>query len=264
MNKKPAWAGILLIVILLLTGCGARTTSGEDIDSIPQKLMVLNAVYEPLGVQPNSAYGQDGKVYLQVYKSGKPWEALSEDEKKKLENAIYDSLKYTFPLEIESFVLPDQADITGKITAVDKDADRVLIVNDKDKGSAVWVKLPANVLGGLKIGYQVNAWSNGIIAESYPRQTTGIQVQVVNYDAGIADIKGTITAVHFDDADATNSYVEIDGQKYQLQPYTLYSINDTSAKLQDIQTEVKAEVWLAGYQVAEEQIIAQLRITSEP
>ncbi|KIL35653.1 hypothetical protein SD71_12190 [Cohnella kolymensis] len=126
MNKKTAWAGILLTVILLLSGCGASTATGEDFDSIPQQIMALNNVYEKQGVQPHSAYSEEGQVYLEVHKSRKPWEDLSEDDKQKLEEAIFDSLHRTFPLEIKSFVLPDKADITGKITAVDakKSSDR--------------------------------------------------------------------------------------------------------------------------------------------
>ncbi|KIL35652.1 hypothetical protein SD71_12185 [Cohnella kolymensis] len=130
-------------------------------------------------------------------------------------------------------------------------------MNKLETGSAIWVKLPANVLGGLKIGYQVNAWSNGIIAESMPRQTTGIQVQVVSYETGNADVKGKVTALNVDKADQTS--IEVDGQKYVLQLYTKYWLNNSLAQLQDIQLEDKVEVWLTGYGDRDD-IAAQVKV----
>lgn len=268
MNKKSAWAGILVIMILLLSGCGLRAPSvqegsSEGLQAITEKMMALNEVYAQFGVQPRSIYTENGKVYLEVYNAQKPWQSPSAADITRLEQAIYDALGTQFPLQIQSFALPDQADVTGKITALD--GNRMLIVDDKgsdakESKAAMWVKFPSNVIGGVKIGYRVNVWSNGMTEDSYPGQTSGVQLQVVEFDTGNGDLQGRVTDVHLLDEDENNRYVEIDGRRQHVFPFTLYWVIDKQAQAKDIQVGNYVEVWFSDYQAKGEEYITQLRV----
>lgn len=259
-----------LAVAIALGGCGdeergTKTIRQAEKEGLSSKLMQLSNVYERYGVLARSAYTTEEEAVLEVRLARKPWEKLGDADAAKLKEEIYDAVGYSFDLRIDSFVLPEQADVAGKITALD--GDGVLVVGDSrgDSGpAATWMKFPSGMTDTLKIGYRVNAWSDGMFEESYPSRTDGVQLQVVDFAVGDGDAKGTITAVNAEDSDENKRYVEIDGKKLRLMPFTRYLKDGESAKAGELRVGALAQAWTAGYTIGEEQYATQVNVVTAP
>lgn len=259
-----------LAVAIALGGCGdeergTKTIRQAEKEGLTSKLMQLSKVYEQYGVLARSAYTTDEEAVLEVRRSSKPWEKLGDADAAKLKDDIYDAVGYTFELRIDSFVLPKQADVVGKITALD--GDGVLVVGDprEDSGPvATWMKFPSGITDTLKIGYRVNAWSDGMFEESYPSRTGGVQLQVVDFSVGEGDVQGTITSLNADDPDVSKRYVEIDGKKLQLLTMTRYLKDGDRSKASELRVGAHAQAWTAGYTIGEEQYATQVNVTTAP
>lgn len=270
MNKlnrgKYGTCVLIVALLLLLTGCGFSVTSsnqsGESSVQYPDVLLQLRTVYTEFDVLPRSVSMTDEGAILEVRKLRKPWEPLTADERDMLKQAIYDALGRSDPLDIVSFAIPEQADVTGKITAVD--GNRILVVSRSDSANsnpqAVWVTFPPDTLGELQIGYDVNAWSDGMFNESYPAQTGGMQLQVVHFDVGEGDLQGKVTGVHLGDLNADDSYLEIDGQQVKLVHFTVFKLGGASAEATEIKVGDQVKIWLPGYKITDEKIATQVMV----
>ncbi|WP_373231562.1 DUF3221 domain-containing protein [Cohnella sp.] len=157
-----------------------------------------------------------------------------------------------------------EPDIKGTITSME--GNRLLIV-DKETAipgnttpTPIWVKFNKEQLEGVKIGYLVKAWSTGVMLESYPMQTEGIRLEVVNSNVGKGDLQGTVTNVYLDDSDELKSYMEVDGKKLSLIPSTDYLLNDALSDAKQIKVGDRVEIWFPGYQIMDEQVVTQVRI----
>lgn len=160
--------------------------------------------------------------------------------------------------------IPANADIQGTVTSME---GNTLLIVDKEKASpdnktptAIWVKFTAVQLEGIKIGYLVKAWSNGILLESYPMQTEGVKLEVVSTMVGMGDLQGKVTDVNLDSTDEMKRYIEVEGQKLRLIPSTDYLLNETSTDANQIKIGDQVELWFPGYQIMDEQVVTQVRI----
>lgn len=273
MNRTRGSRLLALLVACLaiaLGGCGddergTKTIRQAEKEGLSSKLMQLSTVYDRYGVLARSAYTTEDEAVVEMRLARKPWEKLGEADAAKLKEDIYDAVGYSFDLRIDSFVLPEQADVAGKITALD--GDGVLVVGDsrEDGGPvATWMKFPSGMTDTLKIGYRVNAWSDGMFEESYPSRTGGVQLQVVDFAVGDGDVQGTITAVNADDSDENKRYVEIDGKKLRLMAFTRYLKDGDRAKAGELRVGALAQAWTAGYTIGEEQYATQVNVVTAP
>lgn len=159
---------------------------------------------------------------------------------------------------------PSDPDIKGTITSIEGNG---LLIVDKESASpgktnptAIWVKFKKDQLKGVKIGYLVNAWSSGVMQESYPMQTEGTKLEIVSSTVGNGDLQGTVSSVSLDAGDESKSYIEVDGKRLSLIPSTDYLLNDIPSDASQIKVGDKVELWFPGYQIMNEQVVTQVRI----
>jgi hypothetical protein len=269
VNKLRQRGSILIAaacLLFLFSGCGHRNIEMKPIeqserDQLPTELIKLTDIYASYAVLPLSAYSTNERVFLEIRKQQKPWEALAAEETEQLKQDIYKAIGYAFDLQIDSFVLPKQADITGKITALD--GNRVLVVGDAMEDSnpnAMWVTFPNEMTEELKIGYRINAWSDGMVNASYPGQTSGVQLQIVDFADGEGDVQGEITALYLDDPSIENRYIEVDGSKFRMLPYTIYQANGASGQSASLKVGSRVQVWTIGYELTDEKFVTQVNV----
>ncbi|WP_027084461.1 DUF3221 domain-containing protein [Cohnella panacarvi] len=270
-RKHTLWIALLAMLAIAVGGCGHSGLSRKNInqperDRLSQELSLHREIFAERGVQLKSSYSTNERIVIEVRKSKAPWEALSTEETERLKQDLYEIAGYTFDLRIDSFVMPKQADITGTITALD--GNRVLVVGEAKAGSnssATWVRFPSGLAEELRIGYQINAWSDGMFEESYPVQTSGLQLQVVEFEAGKGEHEGTITDLSLDDTDVAQRYIEVDQRKYRLLPYTKYKANGETGAQENLNIGDNVQVWTLGYEIVpEEKFASQINVLSSP
>lgn len=274
MIAKPGSLWIVYIVACLaalavLGGCGAEQRVSQPIvvshtDDLPSRLLQLAKIYEANGVVGRSAYTNEGETVLEVRGLRDPWEKLSGEAAEKLKRDVYAALGSTFDLRVVSYVLPEEADVYGRITALD--GNRVLIVGDPTEDGrpdAMWVTFPSSVTDELHIGYRVKAWSSGMIDSSYPGQTGGVQLQVVDYKVGDGDLQGNITALNADDPDPNLRFVEIEGMKLRLLPYTRYEKDGSRSESGQLRVGQRVQAWTNGYAAGEDRFATQVNAVTE-
>lgn len=276
--KKVLTIALAVAALFLLAGCGERGAAGSiDLEAVPGELIKLKEVFKEQGVQVKSAYSDERTVFVEVRKLKDHRSALTEEEKERLKKALFQAVGGTFPLEIISFVISEEPEMTGKITAMD--GNRVLIVNpDKLIGTeirqpdAAWYSISSdadvvnNVTGGeltpddLRIGNRVNVWSDGMMMTSYPGQTSALRLEVTGTDPGGGDAQGTVEEISIDEEDEWQSYMIVSGEKVRLMPFTLYWNGESPASVDQIETGTRVQVWFVGYDTdAPERIVSQVR-----
>ncbi|MFD0674943.1 DUF3221 domain-containing protein [Cohnella sp. GCM10027633] len=257
---------LLVCALFVLSACGDRDSgNGGDVkritdseqEQLPTDLTKLSEMYASHGVLLRSAYSTEDEVVVEVRQANKPWEALTAEQVEALKSDIYKKIGYSFKLRVDSFVLPKQADITGKVTAIE--GNRALVVGKATEGgnaNAVWVTLPAGMGSELKVGYGVGVWSDGMMLDSYPQQTNAVQLQVTDFEVGEGDLQGAITKVSIGDDSIENNYVEVDGVKFQLLAFTNVMEDGKSGGLDRLKVGARVQVWTLGYVITEEQRFA--------
>lgn len=260
-------AVLFVCLLLIVSGCGEREggDGGGEVKRITDSqsnelstdLTKLGEVYASHGVLLRSAYTTEEEAVVEVRQANKPWEALSAKQADGLKNDIYRVIGYKFPLRIESFVLPKKADITGKVTAID--GNRSLVVGQAAEGgnpNAVWVTFPAGMGSELKVGYGVNVWSDGMMLDSYPQQTSGVQLQVTDYSVGEGDLQGEITEASIGDDSIENNFVTVGGVKLQLLAFTNVTEDGKPSTIERLKVGAKVQAWTVGYEISPEQRFA--------
>ena len=258
-----------LMALAVIGGCGAeqrvtRPTVVSQTDALPSRLLQLAKIYEANGVVGRSAYTNEGETVLEVRGLRNPWEKLSGEAAEKLKQDVYEALGSTFDLRVVSYVLPEEADVVGRITALD--GNRVLVVGDPTEDGrpqAMWVTFPSSVTDELRIGYRVKAWSSGMVDSSYPGQTGGVQLQVVDYKVGDGDLQGNITALNLDDPDPNLRFVEIEGKNLRVLPYTRYVKDGSRSDSGQLRVGQRAQAWTNGYATGEERFVSQVNAVTE-
>jgi len=249
------WIALLAMLAIAVGGCGDsglshKNMNQSDRDVLSQELTRHRDIFAEHGVQIRSSYSTNERIVIEVRKAKAPWEALSEEEIERLKQDLYETAGYTFDLQIDSFVMPKQADITGTITAID--GNRVLVVGDAEKGrnpGATWIKFQQGLTEELQIGYKVNAWSDGMIMESYPSQTSGLQLQVVGFEVGKGQYEGKITDLSLDDPEIDKRYIEVDQRRFRVLPFTKYRANGEAGTQGSLSIGDKVQVWTLGYEI---------------
>jgi hypothetical protein len=136
-------------------------------------------------------------VMIQIRALGDVEKTLSEAELEAVKKTLFEFAGSEFPLKLSTWTCcTEEPDITGKITSFDNNENRILIINEQKKNGnsdnpeAIWVSLQADgslvvdgskVSSGLEksmIGKWVKVWSNGLMLQSYPSQTSAVKVVV--------------------------------------------------------------------------------------
>lgn len=253
---RALWIVLLATLAISIVGCSPSDLSHKNMnqterDQLSQKLSQHSEIFAEHGVQLMSSYSTTERIVINVRQTKAPWAALSAEEIDRLKQDLFEIAGYTFELQIDSFVMPKQADITGTITALD--GDRVLVVGKAEAGSnpsATWVKFSPGLTEELQVGYEVNAWSDGMIEESYPSQTSGLQLQVVDFEIGKGQYEGVVTDLNLDDPNVENRRIDVDYGQFRLLPFTKFLANGEAGAQDGLKIGDRVQVWTLGYELA--------------
>lgn len=144
------------------------------------------------------SYGSGAEDVMITIRSVKDIERkLTAEEVERIRQSLFAYAGETFPLKLEvRECCTGSGDVTGKIKKIEN--ERVLIVNETKKNGntddpvAVWVTLTEDGIitkkGGseklsfdkLAAGQQVNAWSIGMMLQSYPGQTSAVKIEIAD------------------------------------------------------------------------------------
>lgn len=218
------------------------------------------------------------RVHLQVRKLKDFEQPMTDKDKERIVEAIYDEIGYRVPMELDVYTVGETPAIAGKLTALDR--GRLLIVStdtqigqESKMPDALWFDMADDAVilkdgtpigyEDLRIGSEVKGWNAGLVATSYPGQTTGLKVEVTGVGTSISgDLSGTVDEVKADgqspDADG---YIVIDGQSYGwLTSVRVFAGKERRpAALSDVQAGDVVLVWFTGY--GDEEGPMQKRIT---
>lgn len=143
-------AGLLLACLALLAaGCGEReekrSTHPQDLKSFAEKLISLNT-YGKFELQHLSSGTRSDSVHLQIRKLKDFEKPVTDTEKERIVEAIYEEIGFRVPLALDVFTIGEQPAITGKLTALDN--GRLLIVSkdtwigqDPKMPDALWLDM---------------------------------------------------------------------------------------------------------------------------
>jgi hypothetical protein len=140
----------------------------------------------------SSGLGRD--IWIHVRPTEDVERPISESALDEMRKHLFELADKEFPLRLTVLSCCEQpADITGKITKIEE--KRALIVDETKKNGntddpeATWVSMNPDgklVRGGesirfedLKVGQQVQAWSTGLMLQSYPGQTSAVKLEVL-------------------------------------------------------------------------------------
>lgn len=253
------------------------STHPQQLSSFAEKLISLNTYHE-FGLQHLSSGAHADRVYLQVRKLKDFEEPMTDADKKRIVEAIYDEIGYRVPLELDVYTIGEAPAITGKLTALDN--GRLLIVSadewigqESKMPDALWFDMADDgviIMGGTPIGYEdlrigseVKGWNAGMVMTSYPGQTAGLKIEVTGVGTSISgDLSGMVDEMKVDGQNPdAGGYVVIDGQKYEwLNSVRVFAGEDRlPLALTDVQAGDSVLVWFTGY--GDEEGPMQKRIT---
>lgn len=272
MNAKKWMMMLTAVILLIATGCGnmngARTGSSgtewdmESLQGVQEKLQEhLEALENEFSIQLISLSTIDQTLEMNFRAFGDVEKVFTEEELNEMKSAMYEYAGQTFPIRLTQTTFDKEADIRGKITDLEKEKGRVLIVHpptDAEQAgpSAAWVTLTedAKVFGDgeetlsfkdLQIGQQVNAWSTGLMMESYPVQTSVVKIEITKPAENSEDLSGTVTEKKESEekSDFVSYVITVDGQEIEVTEGTEIVASDQASLA--VGDEVK--VWLLGY-----------------
>ncbi|WP_159881978.1 DUF3221 domain-containing protein [Paenibacillus puerhi] len=157
----------------------------------------VEAYKETHGVVLMSAGQSADRIEIKVRRFGDFERPFTEEELQAVRSALYEAAGEPFPLEIIVFGCCGKPSLTGKITEIDEQAKRVLIVDEHQTLTtgnpmpmAIWARLEEDgrVVGEksgrtmewaeLRVGQRVSLWHNGMVAASYPGRTSALKLEV--------------------------------------------------------------------------------------
>lgn len=265
---------LISALALILSGCGERVPHPQDLEVYANGLPQMDSVLDRFGLRHISS-GSDGEsVFLEVRKRN-PAETVSDGEIEEIKKAIYGEYDREFPLEIRAWSLPAEPVVDGRLTGLGE--NQILAVEDKkDSDSnprAMWLSLGEDTVivdartgetlpaDRLQIGYRVRAWSEMLVAESYPEQSGLLRLEVTDTDIGQGDLQGTIEKKGMGFEDTSQRILQIDGKIYRLMESAVIRVEDREASFEELKEGDRVQVWFAGYEVMpDEPIITQVAV----
>jgi len=261
--------GLIVCLAILAAGCGMReekmSTHPQDLKAFAERLISLNT-YDKFELQHLSSGAHADSVQLQVRKLKDFEKPVTDADKERIVEAIYEEIGFRVPLELDVYALGETPAITGKLTALDN--GRLLIVStdtwigqEPKMPDALWLGMAedgvimkdgkAIGMGDLRIGSEVKGWNAGLVLTSYPGQTTGLKVEVTGDGTSLSgDLSGTVDEIVIDAQNPdSGGFLVIGGQKYEWVNSVQVLVGDDRqlAALSDVQVGDSVLVWFAGY-----------------
>ncbi|MBW5448055.1 hypothetical protein GE107_18520 [Cohnella sp. CFH 77786] len=269
----------LIVLAVLLTGCGNRLPAGTDLQAYAKGLPAMDAVYEKFDLEHiGSGVGEDG-VHLEVRKRRDPMKPTPDKEIERIKQAIYEEYGRKFPLRINVWQMPQTPTLEGTITAMDEQGILVVAppVDAESSPRAMWLRwgsdtVMLNASSGeeltadrLKVGFNVRAWSEPLVAMSYPEQSGLLRLEVKDSNVGNGDLQGTVTKMGIGFEETTERELQIDGKAYRVLHSAMFRKGDAAIRFEDLKEGDRVSVWFAGYAMEPgDQIITQVVVTPHP
>ncbi|THF79472.1 hypothetical protein [Cohnella fermenti] len=260
--------GLMALMILIVSGCdgGLRMFSSGKPDYVSLSRQLMGQGFKDTLAKEHakalSSSAMDDSVQLQVRRLGDVREPLTESDLKQVKQAIYDKIGYTFKLELSAYNLGDVSHTQGRVTAID--GTRLLIVDEArtigaDKSpDAAWydfalpdasLRLAEGdeiALEEIGIGYRVRAWSEGLMLTSYPGQTGGLALDVLDRVPGEPDLTGEVAEVRLASSLQEESYLLIGATKVVLSEFTQYIVSGEPATAGEVRVGDEVEIRTTG------------------
>ncbi|MDR6549972.1 DUF3221 domain-containing protein [Paenibacillus qinlingensis] len=290
MDKRRYWFPLIccmMLVTVLISGCGnqqaspkkAQSFSIEDLQKYASQLITLEAVFEKHQVKPQSTYGTDKGVFLEVRRVGEHDKTLSDAEKSKFKQAIFKAVGAEFPLNITVYAIDEQSGTKGKITAIDGKGRFLVVKTDKfinqekKMPDATWYAMSDDAVimyegkkfnvTDMQIGSSVTVWSEGMMLTSYPGQTTGLRLQINTLDDGLGDLSGKVTSVTTSGEGVNlERMLDVDGVKYRMFPFTQVWKDGVLIEAATMKEGDHVKLWFAGYEIGPEKMVTKVVITN--
>ncbi|WP_256761654.1 hypothetical protein [Cohnella sp. WQ 127256] len=213
---------LVMLIILAITGCNQEGSSGNATDSpSPTPVPVasvkpedppsppaegLEAINEKLSehmqelgrqqsIAVQSLYSTDEAVKMEVRSFGDVEQILSETDIEAFKQSLFELVGEPFPIDISIRKCCDgKAGVIGKITEVNTERNRILVVNELEKNGntddpvAYWVSLTddgkvfvegeetTDIFDSALVGKDAQVWTTGMIDQSYPGQVAALKV----------------------------------------------------------------------------------------
>lgn len=174
-------------------------------------------------------------------------------------------------------IVKDQIEVNGKITAINEQGGMLVVSTDKFIGQdkkmpdAAWYSISDNAVikfngkklqwNEVQIGSTVKVWTDGMMLTSYPGQAAGFRFEIVTQDNGAGDAIGKVTSVFATGAGVNvERFIEIDGVKHRILPFTQLRKGNESAQFSDIVVGQQVKIWWAGYEFGPEKFVTKVVI----
>ncbi|GAA4848510.1 hypothetical protein GCM10023310_28390 [Paenibacillus vulneris] len=164
-----------------------------------KKLSKLDEVYDRLALEPLTVYSKDDGVFMRVRKLYQPREELNLEDEEQLRQSVYEALGQSFPLYLETFVLPEQPNVAGVIAKIDQQTKRILVVEylpfdvlDPIMQEANWLSFSKDAIvkfeneerpvsfDDFREGQRVEVWASASKAISYPALTRAYELNILD------------------------------------------------------------------------------------
>ncbi|WP_239617769.1 hypothetical protein [Cohnella mopanensis] len=213
---------LLLLAIWTLTGCNSDDNA-RSASNMPSTVPVESGY--PVDVQTKTAEGlqeiqqkiidgwrevgdlhsiailysgiSENEIKLEIRSFGDVERELSERDIDAFKVSLFGLAGEPFPVDISvRACCSAKASVTGKITEVDTQGNRILIVNEHEKNGnsddplAFWVSLTedgkafeegqeaTDIFDSGLVGKRAQAWTTGLVNQSYPGQVAALKVVV--------------------------------------------------------------------------------------
>lgn len=270
--KRLLFLCSFLCVTLLMVACGVQDAgpSGGALDEqefrkIQEKIIQhFDVIQEELDIEVQSIGTRMHDIFMTFRLLNAFGEEMSEEQLEELKQYLYELVGQEFPIELNQWTAADEGDLKGKIT--DIDGARVLIVDrDQTVGQtgdpiATWISFTGDAeilqetgeslsFDDLAIGQRVEAWSTGMMLDSYPGQTAAVRLIIHETEEESEDIRGEIIMIEVvEDPHFGGSLIHISDQVIQVPEKTkVYSSERDKLDVEGLEEGQQVRVWYRGY-----------------
>jgi hypothetical protein len=269
--KRLLYLCLVLCVTLFVVACEDTRPLGGALDEqelreIQEKITQhFDDIQEELGIEIQSIGTRKYDIFMTFRSLNAFGEKKSEEQLEELKQYLFELVGQEFPIELKHWTPAGEGDLKGKITDIDE--ARVLIVDrDQTLGqtgdpTATWVSFTDDAeiifqetgeflfFDDLTIGQRVEAWSTGMMLDSYPGQTAAVRLIIHETEKESEDILGEITMIKvLEDPHFGGVLIHISDQVIQVPDNTkVYSSEQDELHVEDLEEGQQVRVWYRGY-----------------
>jgi len=173
------------------TACG-RSFDSRTLGEIQERMLAdYKRIQDEHRIVMLGGGGEAAWIHLDFRKYGDHQTLLTSEQRNELMFSLYEEAGSVFPIRLNQYVIPEEPDIDGIIEAIGERGDLLIVDRDrllgpKELPDAVWVNVAEDAeivfpAGGERfaIGQRARAWFAGIMLQSYPGQTQGVKIEIV-------------------------------------------------------------------------------------